>query len=147
MTDIFHSAMNLETLRYMRYITADKEQKYPNSELVSSKPRFKTLWHIYVLWGLILLVGPFFRSLRSVILRRYVTLLAVTLTPWIPPPKKDRKITSSLPGNQTDKFHQSKLQDTEVICPPHCSATALLSSLSFIIYLFEWTLIHQRPHN
>lgn len=42
MTDMFHTAMNLETKLYMTYITASKEEKYPNAELVSSKPCCKT---------------------------------------------------------------------------------------------------------
>lgn len=34
MSDIFYAAMNLvETMLYMRYIIAGKEQKYSNSEL------------------------------------------------------------------------------------------------------------------
>lgn len=41
-------------------------KKYPNAELVSSKPRCKTHWHLYVLWVLFLLLGPFSRNLISV---------------------------------------------------------------------------------
>lgn len=60
-----HSVIKLaETMLYIRYITASK--KYPNAELVSSKPRCKTHWHLYVLWVLFLLLGPFSRNLISV---------------------------------------------------------------------------------
>lgn len=83
MTDMFHTTMNLETKLYMTYITASKEEKYPNAELVSSKPCCKTKWYLYVLGGLLLLLGLFSRSLKSGLFRHYVTANSSYLTPCI----------------------------------------------------------------
>lgn len=145
LTDIFHSAMILtETELYM---SAKRVENIPMRAPSAANHVVKPCEIFMFLEASFLWSGPFSRrNKRSVMFRRYVTANSSYLTPE----QKKTSIMSSLPGSQTDRQIQpitAFLQGTEVICPRRRSATALLSPLSFIIYPFEWTPIHQGPHN
>lgn len=151
LTDIFHSAVILaETELYMR---AKIVKNIPTWTSSAANHVVKPCDIFMFSEASFLRSGPFSRrNKRSVMFRHYVTANCSYLTPGKHPPeqKKKNSIISSLPGSQTDRQIQpitAFLQGTEVICPCRRSATALLSPLSFIIYPFEWTPIHQGPHN
>ena len=83
------------------------------TELVCSKPHCKTLWHLYVLGGLFLLLEPLCMSLRSVMFRCQVNNGSYFTPTLKKKEKKRQKHGLSSSYSQTNSTSQSFLQGRE----------------------------------